>query len=196
MLGQTPPIKIFPTPHTSHLPYNEQSAIVEADYAKYYEYRGDLPYNENMRRAICKTANKNEQKEKRAEKLLASRVCRDRNTFVERRALDDVVILTEVLKSMIETTAEMEKFMENVLLDAGETDLPNWDEIYDDLRSKPKEIMAAPAPPPPSKAKIASRPKVKNITIKGRKPKPTTDELNQPSTSKATKRTHSMLSDN
>lgn len=127
LAAQTPPIKIFPTPNTSHLPYNTQLTALESEYIKYYEYRGDLTYNENMKRSITKTENG-----KNAERTCLYRVCRDKNRFTDTRIKDDVLILGKILESMIERTSEMEKHLENVLLDAGEKELPNWDELYEE----------------------------------------------------------------
>lgn len=128
LAAQTPPIKIFPTPNTSHLPYNEQLTALEADYIKYYEYRGDLKYHEKMKRPITTKGTG-----KSAEATCLYRVCRDKIRFFDTRIKDDVLILGKILESMIERTSEMEKHLENVLLEAGEKQLPNWDEFYEEI---------------------------------------------------------------
>lgn len=127
LAAQTPPIKIFPTPNTSQLPYNKQLAALEADYLKYYSYRGDIKYNEHMKRAIVKKGDS-----KSDDTNLSYRISRDKSRFFETRIKDDVLILREILKSMIERTSEMEKYLENVLLANGEKELPNWDELYEE----------------------------------------------------------------
>lgn len=128
LAAQTPPIKIFPTPNTSDLPYNRQLAALEADYLKYYEYRGDMTYNENMKRSIVKTGPATS-----GDSTCLYRVCRDKTRFCETRIKDDVLILGKILASMIERTSEMEKHLEQVLLDNGEKELPNWDELYEEI---------------------------------------------------------------
>lgn len=128
LAGQTPPIKIFPTPNSSQLPYNEQLAMLESDYIKHYSYRGDLKYNEKMARSIGNKTGKSGTDEE----TCMYRVCRDRNRFFETRIKDDVLILGKILESMIERTTEMEKHLEKVLLESGETSLPNWDEIFEE----------------------------------------------------------------
>lgn len=154
LASQSPPIKVFPARGTAHLKYDQKSAALRAEYAKYYEFR-DLPYNENMKRALLKTTNKQETQEQIEKRLFGSRVCRDKTAFFDRRIGDDVVILTKILESMIETTAEMEKFIEKVFLDAGQTELPPWDEIYADLKAESDQQLKMFAPPlaPPPKAK-------------------------------------------
>lgn len=136
LAGQNPPVKIFPTQNTSHLPYNEQVSVLEADYLKYYSYRGDLKYNEKMVRSI-----KNEGKGKCSEEdTCMYRVCRDKNRFIEARIKDDVLILGKVLESMIERTSEMEKHIEGVLVESGEKEMPNWDELFIDSADENTKI--------------------------------------------------------
>lgn len=130
LAGQTPPIKLFPTSNTSHLPYNEQLSMLESEYQKHYTYRGDLKYNEKMARSI---GNKGKGKNAKDDETCMYRIFRDRNRFFETRIKDDVLILGKVLESMIERTTEMEKHLEKVLIDAGETDLPNWDELFEEV---------------------------------------------------------------
>lgn len=140
LAAQTPPIRVFPSPITSKLPYNDQVAALESDYIRYYSYRGDLKYNENMKRSFSKMENG-----KSGETCLY-RVCRDKNRFFESRIKDDVRILAKILESMAERTAEMEKHLENVLLQNGEKELPNWTELYAELKKKstdPKKSDAA-----------------------------------------------------
>lgn len=128
LAGQTPPIKILPTQNTSHLPYNEQVSMLEADYLKYYSYRGDLKYNEKMARSI-----KKEGKGKcTEEETCMYRVCRDKNRFFETRIKDDVLILGKILESMIERTSEMEGYFDRVLFESGEKEMPNWDDLFSD----------------------------------------------------------------
>lgn len=141
LAAQTPPIRIFPASNTAHLPYNEQMAFLESDYIKYYEYRGDLKYNEKMKRLGSISTNGIE---KSADASCLYRVCRDKKSFFETRIKDDVLILGKILESMVERTSEMEKHLENVLLEAGEKELPNWDKLYEELAnnttSEPKRI--------------------------------------------------------
>lgn len=145
--SQTPPINVFPTPNTSHLPYNEQIALLESDYTTYYEYRGDLKYCAKMARKIQKTKptkpkkrlSKNaeeientekEEEEKDELRLLAGRICRDKKNFFGTRIHDDNIILERILDAMIEENAAMEEYLENILIKNGELELPNWDEMF------------------------------------------------------------------
>lgn len=129
LAGQSPPLKVFPTPNTSYLPYNDQLSMLESEYQKHYTYRGDLKYNEKMARSI---GNKEKGKNTKDDETCMYRIFRDRNRFFETRIKDDVLILGKILESMIECSAQMEKHLEKVLLDAGETDLPNWDELFEE----------------------------------------------------------------
>lgn len=157
LAAQTPPILIFPSPNTTHLPYDKQVEVLEMDYDKYYEYRGDLKYNENMKRSI-----KKKEPGKNSDAGCLYRVCRDKNRFVENRIKDDVLILGKILESMIERTSEMEKHLENVLLQAGEKELPNWDELYEEVAHS-----TTPEPKPNDEAIVV--PKRKSVTA--RKPR-------------------------
>lgn len=127
LAGQTPPVKIFPTPNTSDLPYNEQMSLLESEYMKYYSYRGDLKYNENMARSIKKSKTTKVSGE---DDTCGYRVCRDKNRFFENRIKDDVLILSKILDLMIVRTSEMEKHLERKLTDAGEKTMPNWDKLF------------------------------------------------------------------
>lgn len=128
LAGQNPPIKVFPKENSTHLPYNEQMEQLKSEYLKHYSYRGDLNYNEKMARSVGKSG-----KVKCGEdETCMYRVCRDKNRFYQARIKDDALILCKILESMIERTSEMEKYLENVLRDAGETTMPNWDELFED----------------------------------------------------------------
>lgn len=157
LAAQTPPIRIFPASNTTHLPYNEQMASLEADYIKYYEYRGDLKYHEKMKRLGLISA-------KNADASCLYRVCRDKKSFFETRIKDDVLILGKIFKSMIERTSEMEKHLENVLLEAGEKELPNWDKLYE-------EISNNTTPKPKNNANVKVVPKTTKRSAARRKPR-------------------------
>lgn len=126
LAGQNPPIKVFPSVNSTHLPYNEQLAQLKSDYLKHYSYRGDLTYNEKMARSL---GSENVKRNKGDSSNY--RVIRDKNRFFEARIKDDALILGQILESMIERTSEMEKYLENVLCDAGEKNMPNWDELFE-----------------------------------------------------------------
>lgn len=126
LAGQNPPIKVFPSVNSSHLPYNEQLAQLKSDYLKHYSYRGDLTYNEKMARSL---GSENVKRNKGDSSNY--RVIRDKNRFFEARIKDDALILGQILESMIERTSEMEKYLENVLCDNGEKNMPNWDELFE-----------------------------------------------------------------
>lgn len=159
LAAQTPPIKIFPASNTSHLPYNEQMATLESDYIRYYEYRGDLKYHEKMKRCnITKGIVKS------ADASCLYRVCRDKKSFFETRIKDDVLILGKILESMIERTSEMEKHLENVLLESGEKELPNWDKLYE-------EIAHNTTPEPKNDGDVQVMPKITKRSATARKPR-------------------------
>lgn len=160
LAAQTPPIKIFPASNTTHLPYNEQMATLESDYIKYYEYRGDLKYHEKMKRSISAKGIV-----KSADESCLYRVCRDKKSFFETRIKDDVLILGKILESMIERTSEMEKHLENVLLEAGEKELPNWDKLYEELAHNT-------TPEPKNSGEVdAAKTKTTKRSAAGRKPR-------------------------
>lgn len=129
LASQSPPINIFPTPGTSDLPIPRQGILLEASYVKYYEFRDDLTYNEKMARSLKKM---DPTKLTDDEQTTGYRVCRDKNRFFEVRCNDDGVILAHVLESTIDTVIDMEKHLEKVLHEAGETEMPDWDAIFND----------------------------------------------------------------
>lgn len=127
LAGQNPPIKLFPKENSIQLPYIEQMEQLKSEYLKHYSYRGDLNYNEKMARSVGKSG----KVKCGEEETCMYRVCRDKNRFYQARIKDDALILGKILESMIERTSEMEKYLENVLRDAGETTMPNWDELFE-----------------------------------------------------------------
>lgn len=167
LAAQTPPIKIFPSSNTSHLPYDEQMAILETDYIKYYEYRGDMKYHEKMKRSISVSKATG----RSADATISYRVCRDKKSFFEARIKDDVIILGKILESMIERTSEMEKHLENILREGGEKELPNWDKLYEDtaqnttpkLKNDDKVKVVPKTSKNTKRSATTQKPKVKKI---------------------------------
>lgn len=150
LAAQTPPVQLFPTPNTSHLPYNEQAALLETEYTAYYEYRGDIQYRENMARNIEQSKeikpNKRPRKytdetdvEKDERRLIAGRISRDKKKFFTARIEDDNIILRQIFDAMLERTAEMELFLEGKLLENGHTELPVWNELLEDSNEEEEE---------------------------------------------------------
>lgn len=64
-------------------------------------------------------------------KAMGCRISRDKCRFFETRIKDDAAILGKVLQSMIERTSQMESRMKKWLLEKGETNIPNWDEMFE-----------------------------------------------------------------
>lgn len=178
LAGQTPPLRIFPTQNTSNLSYKEQVSLLESDYLKYYSYRGDLKYNENMARSI-----KKEGKGKCTEKETCMyRVCRDKNRFFETRLKDDVLILGKILESMIKRTSQMENRLQNSLIKSGEKKMPNWDEMFNEDVDDASKVDAVKTPMKAVKGVGAAKRKAQNAESTEEKSKPKRTKQNNQST--------------
>lgn len=120
LCSQEPPIKLFPTPNTSKLPYAEQIELIEEEYRKYYVNDGDIPYSSKMARPIGDdedTLTPFQLLEKQSG-AFASRVSRDKTHFFLNRIKDDALILGKIFESAIERLADMESFINKGKLSA------------------------------------------------------------------------------
>lgn len=133
LASQSPPILIFPESTSLNESFQKKIETLEATYGNYFEYRDDLGYNEKMARSIKKTISKKEtEKETEQDKTCGFRICRDKNRYFETRVKDDATLLTKIFESAIKNSVRMEGYLENVLLSVGETEMPNWDDIFNE----------------------------------------------------------------
>lgn len=130
---QTPPIRIFPTPKTQHLPYLKQLELLEDEYKSCFLNRGDVPYNDNMARMDNMAPEMDISLDflNQEFRSFASRVCRDKMRFFLRRVSDDSLIVGKIFEGMVERLCAMEKFMNDILIEANE-EIEDWDDLWGD----------------------------------------------------------------